>query len=81
MIVRAGSDCGMIPDIFLSDRQLISLVALHRGIYYAFIPPFGTNSAPCTPPRGSAPKLRAREENPGRRDRRNSRAEAVMRHV
>jgi len=63
-----GSDCKMIPDIFLGDRQLISLVA-HIGhllciyssserILHWYI---------ASPPRKrfASTEIRAREENPG----------------
>lgn len=57
----------MIPDIFLSDRQLISLVAyIAAFIMHLFL--VGTNSAPCIAARKrfTFTETRAREENPGR---------------
>lgn len=76
MIVRPFG-LRMISDTFLSDRQLISLVAyIAAFIMHLFL--VGTNSAPCIAARRhfASTETRGREENPGRERSKKLAAEA-----
>jgi len=66
----------MIPDIFLSDRQLISLVA-HIAAFIMHLFLVGTEYCAGIAARKRFASIETREENPGREIEENSRERNV----